>query len=96
MFQLALGPLLLLSQHVTPASWTRGAEPPRAPFGGDCPSDCISRRVDGGQSPMSVARGSWLEAVGVGSRQPIMHLSECIEVVRHLLSGREDGYPGRV
>jgi len=50
--------------------------------------------VSGGRAYLGLARGAWLDAVGVTQERPVRRLREAVEVVRHLLSGRDEGYRG--
>lgn len=52
--------------------------------------------LSGGRAYLGLARGSWLADLDLTQPRPITHLREAAEVVRHLLSGSETGYAGRV
>ena len=52
--------------------------------------------VSGGRAYLGLARGAWLDAVGVAQERPVRRLREAIGVVRHLLSGRDEGYRGEI
>ncbi|UFU03185.1 LLM class flavin-dependent oxidoreductase [Ruania suaedae] len=52
--------------------------------------------ASGGRAYLGLARGSWLEQVGVRQHRPLAHLEDTIEIVRRLLAGDESGYTGRV
>ncbi|HEV2529363.1 MAG TPA: LLM class flavin-dependent oxidoreductase [Thermomicrobiales bacterium] len=49
-----------------------------------------------GRAYLGLVRGAWLDGVGIGDDRPLARLRETIAVVRHLLSGREDGYRGEI
>lgn len=49
-----------------------------------------------GRTYLGLARGSWLDFVGVEPRRPITALREAFECVRHLLSGSTEPYPGQI
>jgi 5,10-methylenetetrahydromethanopterin reductase len=52
--------------------------------------------ASGGRAYLGLARGAWLDAVGITQERPVRRLREAVEVVRHLLSGRDDGYQGEI
>ncbi len=52
--------------------------------------------VSGGRAYLGLARGAWLDAVGVTQERPVRRLREAVDVVRHLLSGRDEGYRGEI
>jgi 5,10-methylenetetrahydromethanopterin reductase len=56
--------------------------------------------ASGGRAYLGLARGAWLDAVGVAQDRPVRRLREAIEVVRYLragaLSGDADGYAGEI
>lgn len=49
-----------------------------------------------GRAYLGLARGAWLDQVGVAADRPLRRLRECVAVVRHLLEGREDGFAGEI
>ena len=48
----------------------------------------------GGRAYLGLARGAWLEAIGIEQRHPLDHLRDTAAIVRALLSGDERGYAG--
>ena len=50
--------------------------------------------VCGGRAYLGLARGAWLEAIGIEQRHPLDHLRDTAAIVRALLSGDERGYAG--
>ena len=48
----------------------------------------------GGRAYLGLARGAWLEAIGIEQRRPLAHLRDTAAIVRALLSGDERGYAG--
>jgi 5,10-methylenetetrahydromethanopterin reductase len=52
--------------------------------------------VSGGRAYLGLARGAWLDAVGVVQERPVRRLREAVEVVRYLFAGRDDGYLGEI
>ncbi|MGN6686948.1 MAG: LLM class flavin-dependent oxidoreductase [Actinomycetales bacterium] len=49
-----------------------------------------------GRAYVGLARGAWLDRVGVTADRPLRRLREAVEVVRALLRGDEGGYDGEV
>jgi 5,10-methylenetetrahydromethanopterin reductase len=49
-----------------------------------------------GRAYLGLARGSWLESIGLESPKPIAHLREAIGFIRALLSGEGTGYDGAI
>ena len=50
--------------------------------------------VSNGRAYLGLARGTWLDAIGVEQRRPLAHLRDAAAVVRALLSGDDAGYDG--
>jgi 5,10-methylenetetrahydromethanopterin reductase len=48
-----------------------------------------------GRAFLGLARGSWLEPLGVDQSEPVTAIAEAWEVVRRLLAGDESGFTGR-
>ena len=49
-----------------------------------------------GRAYLGLARGSWLDFVGVEPRRPITALREALACIRHLLARRRDPLPGEI
>lgn len=49
-----------------------------------------------GRAYFGIARGTWLDAVGVVQDRPLAHIRETVEVVRRLLGGDDGGFEGEV
>ncbi|GAB4524467.1 MAG: LLM class flavin-dependent oxidoreductase [Anaerolineae bacterium] len=49
-----------------------------------------------GRAYLGMARGSWLDFVGIEPRRPVRALSEAIRCVQHLLSGSTQPLPGEI
>src|ERR1700722_1541599 len=47
-----------------------------------------------GRGYLGLARGSWLDAIGVSQPRPLAHLRDAAAIVRALLSGDDRGYSG--
>src|SRR6266849_5280174 len=52
--------------------------------------------VSGGRAYLGLARGAWLEAIGIAQRRPLDCLRDAAGIVRALLSGDSRGYAGAV
>lgn len=52
--------------------------------------------VSGGRAYLGLARGAWLDTLGIVDDQPLTRLREAIEVIRRLLAGNREGYEGRI
>ena len=52
--------------------------------------------VSGGRAYLGLARGAWLDAVGVAQDRPVRRLREAVDVVRRLFAGDDDGYRGEI
>jgi 5,10-methylenetetrahydromethanopterin reductase len=50
--------------------------------------------ASGGRAYLGLARGTWLDAIGVGQPRPLAHLRDTAAIVRALLSGDDSGYQG--
>jgi 5,10-methylenetetrahydromethanopterin reductase len=49
-----------------------------------------------GRAYLGLARGAWLDFVGIEPQRPIAALREALECVRHLLSQSKEPYPGEI
>jgi 5,10-methylenetetrahydromethanopterin reductase len=52
--------------------------------------------VSAGRAYLGLARGAWLDAIGLSPRQPLAALRDAAAIVRALLSGDAGGYAGAV
>ena len=50
--------------------------------------------ASGGRAYLGLARGTWLEAIGIDQRRPLAHMRDTAAIVRALLSGDDRGYAG--
>jgi 5,10-methylenetetrahydromethanopterin reductase len=50
--------------------------------------------ASGGRAYLGLARGTWLDAIGVEQSRPLAHLRDAAAIVRALLSGDDSGYEG--
>ena len=58
-------------------------------------SSCRIAAASGGRGYLGLARGAWLDAVGIVQDRPLTRLREAAALVRALLSGDETGFAGR-
>ena len=96
-FQPAIGPLLEVARatsrvRVGPAALNPYLLHPVEIAGQIALLDAIS----GGRAYLGLARGAWLETLGVTDDRPLARTRETVAVVRHLLAGREDSYAGEL
>ncbi len=49
-----------------------------------------------GRTYLGLARGSWLDSIGVEPKRPLTAMSEALGCIRHLLSGSTDPYPAQI
>src|SRR5919199_5855517 len=52
--------------------------------------------ASGGRAYLGLARGAWLDSLGIAQRRSIESIREAIAVVRHLLRGERAPFAGRV
>src|SRR5919202_843420 len=52
--------------------------------------------ASGGRAYLGLARGAWLDSLGIVQRRPVETIREVIAVVRHLLRGERAPFEGRV
>jgi 5,10-methylenetetrahydromethanopterin reductase len=96
-FQPSIGPLLLLAQHLSRARLGPAALNPFTLHPIEIAGQiAFLDSITGGRAYLGIARGAWLDAVGIVADRSIGRLRESIEVVRYLLAGRTDGYLGEV
>ncbi len=53
-------------------------------------------RVSGGRAYLGLARGAWLDRIGIEAQRPVQTLREAILLVRHLLARRQEAFDGQV
>lgn len=97
-FQPSYGPLLLMAPHIRRARLGPAAVSPSRihPLDMAAETALLAGLASGGVY-LGIARGAWLEQHGIHEIvPPIQAIRESIEVVRYLLAGRDDGYPGEV
>jgi len=96
-FQPAIGPLLEVAKatshvRVGPAALNPYLLHPVEIAGQIAQLDAVSE----GRAYLGLVRGAWLETLGLTDDRPLTRIRETVDVVRHLLAGREDGYQGEL
>jgi 5,10-methylenetetrahydromethanopterin reductase len=94
-YQPAIGPLLLAARvterlRLGPAALNPFTVHPYEIAGQIATLDLVSR----GRAYLGLAKGAWLDQVGVEEAEPLRGLREAVEVVEKLLSGDETGVAG--
>jgi 5,10-methylenetetrahydromethanopterin reductase len=94
-FQPALGALLHLARRVHRARLGPAALNPYTLHPVEIAGQvAVLDMASAGRAYVGLARGSWLDALGLTTDRPVVRLREAIEVVRYLLERRIDGYSG--
>ncbi len=96
-FQPALGPLLEVARatsrvRVGPAALNPYLLHPVEIAGQIAMLDAASH----GRAYLGLVRGAWLDDIGIEDVMPVTRVRETVDVVRHLLAGREAGYQGEL
>ncbi len=96
-FQPAIVPLLAMASATTrvrlgPAALNPSLLHPVEIAGQIAALDSVSR----GRAYLGLARGAWLNALGVTHDRPFTRLREAIVVIRRLLAGNREGYEGSI
>ena len=97
LFQPALGPLILMAQNlhraqIGPAALNPFTVHPVEIAGQAAMLDLVSD----GRAYLGLARGAWLDQIGVEVRRPLQTLREAVLVVKHLLAGRTEAFDGEI
>jgi 5,10-methylenetetrahydromethanopterin reductase len=97
MFQPPIGPLLIMARatariRLGPASVNPYTLHPVEIAGQIALLDALS----GGRAYLGLARGAWLESLGIAQTQPVATMREAVAVVRHLLAKERAAFDGTV
>ncbi|MBV9175223.1 MAG: LLM class flavin-dependent oxidoreductase [Chloroflexi bacterium] len=98
LYQPALGPLLWMAPHlhrtqrIGPAALNPYLTHPIELAGQAALLDLAT----GGHAYLGLARGAWLDHIGVQQSHPVQTLREAVLLVKHLLSGNQDAFDGRI
>jgi 5,10-methylenetetrahydromethanopterin reductase len=96
-FQPALGALLHLARRVRRAQLGPAALNPYTLHPIEIAGQmAMLDLATGGRAYLGLARGSWLDAIGLTTERPVARLKEAIEVVQYLLARRTDGFMGEI
>ncbi|MGI8475711.1 MAG: LLM class flavin-dependent oxidoreductase [Thermomicrobiales bacterium] len=96
-FQPAIAPLVIIAQQtrrvrVGPAALNPSLIHPVEIAGQIAMLDAISD----GRAYLGLARGAWLDALGIDERRPVRRLREAVEVITRVLAGDAEGYEGEI
>ncbi|HEX8967251.1 MAG TPA: LLM class flavin-dependent oxidoreductase [Chloroflexota bacterium] len=96
-FQPALGPLVVMAPHLHRAQVGPAALNPYTLHPVEIAGQiAFLDRLTGGRAYLGLARGSWLERLGVPQPRPVQTLREAALLVGCLLGGNTAGFEGRV
>lgn len=96
-FQPALGPLLAMAGATSRVTLGPSALNPSMIHPVEIAGQAAYLdQASGGRSYLGLARGAWLDRVGFDGSRPLTRLREAVEVIQHLLEGREGGYEGSI
>jgi 5,10-methylenetetrahydromethanopterin reductase len=96
-FQPALGPLLLMAPHLRSAQLGPAALNPYLIHPIEIAGQvALLDMLSEGRAYLGLARGSWLDQVGVAQPRPLRTLREAVQVIRHLLAGGSGSFDGQV
>jgi len=95
LYQPAIGPLLLMARvtervRLGPAALNPFTLHPYEIAGQTAMLD----RVSGGRAHLGLAKGAWLDRLGLDEERPLAALREAVEIVTKLLAGDESGVEG--
>jgi 5,10-methylenetetrahydromethanopterin reductase len=95
LYQPAIGPLLLMARvtervRLGPAALNPFTLHPYEIAGQIAMLDAVS----GGRAFLGLAKGAWLDRLGLAEPRPLAALREAVAIVRALLAGDENGYAG--
>ena len=93
--QPAIGPLLLMARvtervRLGPAALNPFTLHPYEIAGQIAMLDSVSK----GRAFLGLAKGAWLDRLGIDEQRPLVALREAVEIVRALLAGDDSGYSG--
>ena len=97
LFQPALGPLLWMAPHLARATLGPAALNPYTvhPLEIAGQAALLDLATDG-RAYLGLARGAWLDALGLDQPRPLATLREAMQLVRHLLARRPEPFAGAV
>ncbi|MCW5849393.1 MAG: LLM class flavin-dependent oxidoreductase [Anaerolineae bacterium] len=90
-------PLLLIAQHTRRVRLGPAAVNPFTCHPINLAGDlALLDEASGGRAYFGIARGAWLDALGLHPTRPIQAVREAVEIVQALLAGDTSGYSGQV
>jgi 5,10-methylenetetrahydromethanopterin reductase len=97
LFQPALGPLLHLARTVKRARLGPAALNPYTLHPVEIAGQiAVLDMATNGRAYLGLARGAWLDALGLPSDRPVTRLREAVLLVQHLLSGQTGSFDGSI
>ncbi len=97
LFQPALGPLLWMAPLLRHAQLGPAALNPYTLHPLEIAGQvALLDHATGGRAYLGLARGAWLDRIGVAQPRPVQTLRETILLVRHLLARRTEAFTGQV
>lgn len=95
LYQPAIGPLLLMARvtervRLGPAALNPFTLHPYEVAGQTAMLDAVT----GGRAYLGLAKGAWLDRLGIEEERPLVALREAVDIVRALLAGDERGVAG--
>jgi 5,10-methylenetetrahydromethanopterin reductase len=96
-FQPALGPLLHLARRIRRARLGPAALNPYTLHPVEIAGQiAVLDQATSGRAYLGLARGSWLDSLGLRAARPVARLRETVELVRYLLARRTEGFSGQI
>ena len=96
-FQPALGALLLMAPHLRTAQLGPAALNPYTVHPVEIAGQiAVLDLATQGRAYLGLARGSWLDHLGIVQGHPIQTLRECVLLIRHVLGNKAGGFVGQV
>ncbi|MGI9145628.1 MAG: LLM class flavin-dependent oxidoreductase [Chloroflexota bacterium] len=97
LYQPALGPLLFMAPHLKHASLGPAAVNPYTLHPVEIAGQiALLDMATDGRAYLGLARGAWLDKLGVGTPRPLRTLREAALLVRHVLAQRSGAFNGEV
>ncbi len=97
LFQPALGPLVLMARKLRRAQVGFAALNPFTVHPAEIAGQAaMLDLVSDGRAYLGLARGAWLNQIGVSVQRPMQTLREAVLVVQHLLARKTDAFEGEV
>ena len=97
LFQPALGPLLWMAPLLRTARLGAAALNPYTTHPLEIAGQAaLLDAATGGRAYLGLARGAWLDRIGVRQSRPVQTLRETVALVRHLLARRTEAFQGQI